>query len=310
MKKFSKELEQKIIDLYLNDNYTKVKIAEICNLKRDQVDYILQKNKINRVSKREEIFKVLVDEYLTTDCSYTDLAKKYNIPDHKIEYYFASRGIKRDYKKYIENVFSNKTENSAYWIGFIAADGSLSDKRHSIEIGIQIEDINHLKKFSKFITYEDNLRIGIREKTKSCRITVINQKIYSDVKKYNLMPNKSFKIRFDDIISNFNNDSELIRHFIRGYFDGDGSLSYDTGKLKNLRVGFCGNEEFLLQLQEYLSNLLNIETNMYSKKGTNIKQLNIRYKIDAIKFLKYIYEKSNIYLDRKYNKYAVLVGNN
>lgn len=307
MKKFDKQLEDKIIDLYINKNYTKLQIANICNLKKDQINYILAKHKITKNKKRDEIFEKLIEEYLTTNCTYLDLSNKYNIPDYKIEYYFATRKIKRN-KKYIEDVFFNKTEESAYWIGFIAADGSLSDKRHSVEIEIQIRDINHLKKFSKFVTYEDNLKIGIRDKTKSCRATLINQKMYDDIKNYNLMPNKSFKIRFLNIISNFNNDDNLIKHFIRGYFDGDGSVTY-RDNLTNLKVGFCGNKEFLLELQEYLNKLLNIETIMYSKKGTDIKSLYIRHKQDAIKFLNYIYEDSNIYLDRKYKKYAVLVGN-
>lgn len=308
MKKFDKQLEDEIIDLYINKNYTKLQISDICNLKKDQINYILAKYKITKNKKRDEIFEKLIEEYLTTNCTYLDLSKKYNIPDYKIEYYFATRKIKRN-KKYIEDVFFNKTEESAYWIGFIAADGSLSDKRHSVEIEIQIGDINHLKKFSKFVTYEDNLKIGIRDKTKSCRVTLINQKTYDDIKNYNLMPNKSFKIRFLNIISNFNNDDNLIKHFIRGYFDGDGSVTYHDN-LTNLKVGFCGNKEFLLELQEYLNKLLNIETVIYSKKGTDIKSLSIRHKQDAIKFLNYIYKDSNIYLDRKYKKYAVLVGNN
>ena len=52
-----------------------------------------------------------------------------------------------------------------------------------------------------------------------------------------------------------------------------------------------------------------IETKIYNKKGTDVKNLQIRFKNDAIKFLTKIYDQSNIYLDRKYDKFAVLVGN-
>lgn len=307
-KKFDDLLEKKIISLYIEEGYTKKEISEICLLNKDQVNYILSKNKINKKKKYEDLFEPIVNEYLTTDCSYRDLSKKYNIPDYKIEHYFGSRKIKRD-KKYIEDAFVVKNENSAYWIGFIAADGSLSDERHSIEIGLQIRDIDHLKKFSKFTTYKSNLKISIRENTNSCRITAINSKIYDSVKKYNLMPNKSFKIRFNDIINNFDGEQEMIRHFIRGYFDGDGSIYYKEN-LTCLKVSFCGNNDFLSQLKEYLESLLNICMTIYSKNGTDIKSLVVNHKKDAIKLLDYMYYSSKVYLDRKYNKYAVLVGNN
>ena len=52
-----------------------------------------------------------------------------------------------------------------------------------------------------------------------------------------------------------------------------------------------------------------ITDNKTQKEISEIKLLKIRYKKDMLKFLQLIYKDANFYLDRKYNKYAVLMGN-
>lgn len=110
-------------------------------------------------------------------------------------------------------------------------------------------------------------------------------------------------------------DEELIRHFIRGYFDGDGTIYVD----RNFIIyNICSiNEEFLIQIQNVLSNngiysSINKEVRKgkkifvvdhYCQDCKNMYRLFIRRKSELIKFHEFMYDKSNIFMERKYNKY-------
>ncbi|MFH0889907.1 MAG: LAGLIDADG family homing endonuclease [Candidatus Aenigmatarchaeota archaeon] len=50
-----------------------------------------------------------------------------------------------------ENCFLNLNPASAYWAGFIAADGSLSERDKSLSIGLMNSDKSHLRKFLESI---------------------------------------------------------------------------------------------------------------------------------------------------------------
>ena len=90
---------------------------------------------------------------------------------------------------------------------------------------------------------------------------------------------------------------ELINHFIRGYFDGDGSFSFDTKTLRPHTNLVCASEIFRNQLITILKER-GIEIKYYS----NIS-LHIQDKLGNLKFYNYIYENSNIHLIRKKEKY-------
>lgn len=305
-KKFDDDVKNLIKDMYINKGMTKKRISDELGIKLSSVDYIISSQKINK--KDKAIYEKMADYYIENKCSYRELSNIFNIPDYKIEYMFAKMKVSSmKTKRYKEEAFLEINEESAYWIGFIAADGSLSDKRKCIEVGLQAKDVEHLRKLSKFVTTNDDLRIGYREKTNSYRCIIYNKIIYNDIRRRGLMPNKSFKITFNELISYIPEKHHF--DFIRGYFDGDGSVTFNDN-LTNLKVGFTCNEIFAKELSEYLKNTLMIETKIYNKKGTDVKNLQIRFKNDAIKFLTKIYDQSNIYLDRKYDKFAVLVGNN
>jgi hypothetical protein len=57
------------------------------------------------------------------------------------------------------------------------------------------------------------------------KLLIRNSKLWEDLNKWGCVPNKSLILKFPDS-EIFNNDESLILSFIRGYFDGDGSLGY------------------------------------------------------------------------------------
>ena len=96
---------------------------------------------------------------------------------------------------------------------------------------------------------------------------------------------------------------ELLRHFIRGYFDGDGCVSFYTNR-KTVMVNFAGNEQFITQLSNVLKTELDIE-NIYCKNhSTKSIWYCCLYSKKSIKIFKeYIYVDSTFSLERKLKKF-------
>ena len=114
------------------------------------------------------------------------------------------------------------TEEKAYWLGFLDADGCIHNGRnydYGIELGLQEQDYSHLVKFKDFI--EKDNKICYREKINSYRYQFKNKTMNKDLINLGCVPHKSLILKFpdeDQVPDNF------LIPFIRGYFDGDGSF--------------------------------------------------------------------------------------
>ncbi len=220
-------------------------------------------------------------------------------------------GLKRPDKYfYDKDFFENiNTEEKAYWLGFIYADGYVyySEEKRNYELGIelQIGDINHLRKFNKSIN--GNLEVKITEKYdkryektyRHCTIRLHDKKLVEDLNKNGVVQNKSYIIKFP----NLRND--LIVPFIRGFFDGDGCLQLNKQRQCHRFDFACASIDFVNKLRDILYNNYNI--NSYITQDKNIYRLNIRGLTNAYLFGKLLYDNSTIYLDRKYNKFYNIV---
>lgn len=125
-------------------------------------------------------------------------------------------------------------EHKAYWLGFLYADGYIEPiyrkdkiKAFRIEIGLSIKDKNHLEKF--LIDIDSNAPISYRKQMLgekeylSCRVRINNTKICKDLMRLGCTTRKSLTLEFpsENILP-----SKYLKDFIRGYFDGDGCISY------------------------------------------------------------------------------------
>lgn len=192
-------------------------------------------------------------------------------------------------------------EEKAYWLGFLYADGSIGSKEDKIELGLAEQDLKQIEKFRNFIGI--NNKISYRESTKSYRFSFRSSKCKQDLIKQGCVPKKSLILEFPTSIQV---PQELIRHFIRGYFDGDG---WFTNTDKCFQVGLIGTEKFI---QGFLNTIENINKtnkifNVHRENGAK-RYIFSAYQ-DVLNFLNYIYSDCNIYLERKYNHYLNFINN-
>jgi intein/homing endonuclease len=205
-------------------------------------------------------------------------------------------------EKYFEII---DTEEKAYWLGYIWADG-YSSRKAPWFLCIQTKDIEHLKLFCKNINYQGKIKMpkisgGFANASTMGRITICRKKICNDI---NNLGRYNQEMIIPEKIPN-----KLIRHFIRGYFDGDGSVyTYiKSGWPKNakkryfynrLEVSIIGTISILDSIR---NNILNIKTRIKKSKTDYMKYLVISNKKDTQEFYNYLYENATIYLERKYS---------
>lgn len=260
-----------------------------------------------------KIVEKAIKDYEKNDISVKACANKYNIGATTLTKYLNNKGINtsnfdtRKYK-YNKDFFEViNTEEKAYWLGFIAADGSLVNNARALEITLSEKDKNHLYKFLNSINGEeemikDRLQKAGNKRYPSTRITVCNTKVVEDLKKYGIVRRKSFVLEFPIL------EQKLLRHYLRGYFDGDGSIS-TNGRKRNGSLKYAINliatrsflEKFMIHMMEYGITTVKLQNrgpiSIWNKVG--IRQIEI--------VLNYLYKESTIYLDRKYQLYKKIL---
>ena len=209
------------------------------------------------------------------------------------------------------------TEAKAYWLGFLYADGCINRiyrgekvKAMDLELGLARIDENHLYKFLNDL--ESN--IEVKRKTnrykgktyESSRVHVCCTKMCRDLIKLGCTPQKSLDIVFP---SNELVPENLIKHFIRGYFDGDGCIS-PSNQCNTIICNIVGTKNFLVHVCEYLhkNEIINFIPKIY-KKG-NAFEVFFHGNENNKKFLSWLYDDAIVYLDRKYKKYVNYYENN
>lgn len=194
-----------------------------------------------------------------------------------------------------DNFFAKLNPISAYWVGFIAADGILFNRDKSITISLNKRDIKHLYKFIKAV--ETNAQVGYVKSNNSVRISIYSKPLFNSLVKLGITPNKTLNIRHVNI------SLSLIPHFIRGLFDGVGWIS--GRKITHVQFGIAGNRPFLQQIQDALVKNCNINRVKLYPLPPSEKAYKLQYTGSQVfRILDFLYKKSNrqIRLDRKYKK--------
>lgn len=201
-------------------------------------------------------------------------------------------------KIYNETAFSLYTPESAYWAGFIAADGCITGG--TLKVCLNYDDINHLEKFKTYVDSTHKISYNI-EKYYRAEIGFKNDRILEDLElNYNITPRKSLTYEMPIL------PEKVLKHFIRGYFDGDGciceSFSNKNSRTATLYTTIVGSKLLIPELYS----LINIKGSIQEKSTTKT----IKYCTNSsYKLLDYLYEDAAIYLDRKYEYYKRIKSN-
>lgn len=186
----------------------------------------------------------IISKYYTHTAK--ELATQYGVSDNKIQQIWTNNGLKnKETRKYSldQNVFKTINPQNAYLLGFIAADGCLShneDKQDTISITIHKKDIEILELFRR--EFKTNKPIFEREDYVSLQLS--SDEIVEDIKKLGITYRKTYGNTIADI------PDDMFIHFIRGYYDGDGSISISDKD--ELRITIAGYHNNLDKIKNFL----------------------------------------------------------
>jgi len=323
----TKEQEQQVIQMYSEGESTN-KIGPKIGLSPTTCVNILKRNNIARnnflITKEEEI-KII--ELYKTGLTFEQIANELNInfvSCHSVlkrnnEIIRTRNEYAAGHKLYTQddNFFETiDTEEKAYWLGFISADGNVNKPLNRISIRLAMKDRDHLAKFLKSLKSTSNVKYHTSKcrgkKHAGCHIEINSTKMAKDLNNLGITPNKTYSLK------PWMGSSHLLPAYWRGYIDGDGCLS----KYKNGRgiLTLIGNEDVIRLFAVWADEQLRIE-------GTKVSKIKIKNRLkDPIKskipiyrvqyvcdkcdyLLNLLYSNATIYLDRKYKRALSLVYN-
>lgn len=204
------------------------------------------------------------------------------------------------------------TEEKAYWLGFLWADGNISKPKrlvkgeekpfYRIEVSLKYEDHEHLERFKKALNAETEVKKSHTNfpQSERCRFSFNSKHMWETLNSYGCTPRKSLTLMFPN--ANIFENKSLIKHFIRGYVDGDGCLSFTNTNHTKAILSILGTENVLTNLQHWLP--LEFENELYGKKdeNSNVKVLAFNGH-RAYYVARYLYKDCNVCLKRKYDRY-------
>jgi hypothetical protein len=204
-----------------------------------------------------------------------------------------------------ENFFEKiDSEYKAYFLGYIVADGSLLKNSNKIQFTINSQD-DYILEFFKNIINSSNIvrRYEIYDKRTN---KTYNSSVFGITSK-KMRDDLSDKGINSDKTTNFiwpkNIPDNLIHHFLRGMFDGDGHISKTR-----VRISLISTIQFLNILNNKFFNTKNHK--IYDvKKDKNVYKINIQKSYDVLTFLDYIYKDATVFLKRKYDLYLNIKNN-
>ena len=308
--KWTAEIDNFIIDSHFNKKKSLIEIGKQLEITSIAISRRIKKlgfNPINYQNLKSYTFEDIV-LFLEDGNTLTKAAKHFGVSIAALSKILHKHNYTIKQNLFNENVFDTiDTEEKAYWLGFIFADGSISStqKQYTFELSLKIEDIEHLNKFNQFMEHKkDNVKIS---KTKTngkeftrCRWYVNNKHLWETLNSYGCVPKKSLILKFPN--KSIFHDENLIPHFIRGYFDGDGCISRVIRKtLVVPSISILGTPEFIKELTKQL----NVEYKITKHHHHDLQTVDYRQqKRETVhKILNFLYKNANVYLDRKYKLY-------
>lgn len=199
-------------------------------------------------------------------------------------------------------------ERKAYWLGFLYADGCITEKsknNKTITLQLHPDDKYILEELLKDLNSDRPIYVNKRGYVS---ISISNNKMANDLIKLGCVPRKSLVLKFP---SEKIMPCELIKHFIRGYMDGDGCISTYKKARKNRKslvfkceIKFVGTYDMLYGINEFFSSDKDILINKHSPKSYQISFSGRKYRevVDAL------YSEASVYLKRKKDKWDEYVN--
>lgn len=219
-----------------------------------------------------------------------EISKELHVTAKTVENYIKRTGVspKSDKRKpkLDEHFFDViDTEEKAYILGFLSADGYVDCCRKNLCLNINSKDIDILYKIKNAMHCENPIT---KSSTKNCcRLNMSSKYLVETISKYGVTRAKSKILPFPVL------KKEMYRHYFRGYCDGNGCVH------KRQVIIVTGSESFYTGFVKYLQDNFGMKISSSSER-THFRVVLSRKDLNIVMWM---YDGAKIYLDRKYKSY-------
>lgn len=244
---------------------------------------------------RDEVVALYIDYELSSH----RIAELLNLDQRKIVRILKSEGVSirkyRPTEKYSCNIdYFEKIDcdHVAYWLGFIYADGCISLDKGKKVFSIAQHDDEKLHLYKLRYCLKSNHRIG-SDGRKCHQLRIHNKKLIIDLEGHGVVERKSEIVRFPYASV----PERFYSSFIRGYFDGDGSLNFH--KTGTALFNICsGSKGMLEDIRSILIDALALNKNKITKSN---RTYNLQYggNIQVSRIRDWLYKEADVCMDRK-----------
>jgi len=209
----------------------------------------------------------------------------------------AKKGLDHD-------MFDVLDEHASYWLGFLAADGCVTDTDR-IQLSLAVTDLNHIYKLKSWLDAEHV--VTFHPKTNSARLIFTSHKIAQILSSFGIVPRKSKTLTIhESLVTN--------RDFWRGVIDGDGYLrnivrkrtkNSKTNVVHDVGINLVGSESLVSQFIYFCKSFTETTAVPREHNGAFTVEISGKY---CRKILETLYTDSSIYLQRKFETASDIIA--
>jgi hypothetical protein len=284
------------------------------------------RGKLQRQVSKEDLAKLYHEEGLSLE----DIARKFGVTRMGVHHLLRSYGIQtrgrsdarilaytkgklegKSTADLRESLFSRWSQPMAYLLGYIFTDGTLVRlSPGTCRVTISSIDREHLEKMAAILG--GGVKVDTRTQSKRGFSGTENRYIFSigftrprmidDLRRLGLTERKSLTMQFPDV------PEEFVWDFIRGCWDGDGSIMLEGASL--VVAYTSGSFGFVSTMRERMQNYDLGRLTIYTRQPDGVKTKNLSYSMKikgkkAVQFCVYLYDRvpSNLILTRKFLVY-------
>jgi DNA-binding Xre family transcriptional regulator len=266
----------------------------------------IRSSEVSRAISRDA--ETIVAKY-QSGWSQKSIAAEYGIRPAAISDFLTKIGVEKiswadSHRKYALNqsAFDEITEESAYWAGFLMADGCVSDGKNGqfvLSLDLADRDAGHVEKFRQFLGSGQKVRMEKKPESLStirgrpvrstghARILITSRQLVESLSRFGVAPRKSFTAKVVGLEGN--------AHFWRGVVDGDGWI---TGHDTTLKLAIVGSLAMTEQFRSFVKSLVPGFAAVPSRTKSNIYSIGVTGR-GAQSVIRHLYTNSVISLDRK-----------
>lgn len=220
----------------------------------------------------EEQIKDICQQY-EQGVSRTRLKKQYKCSDSAILRILKKAGLhirsiqESNITSYELNLdfFRNQNSNLAYFLGFLAADGTIHKDENFISLELQTSDKEILERINEKIGNSREVKDYITKRGyHNSKLYFYSKEVKEILAKYRIVPNKTYSdfFGFPEQL-----DEKFLADYLRGFTDGDGSFK-QTGISPTWQID-SASRSFIEAWQKYLFTK-GIDCSIAKNKKTNV----------------------------------------